>query len=949
MRTLLASSLLSLMCISGFTQNLKWSTFIDTSTTFSSPRSVDLTNDGILDVVIGGGLDGLSQSNGVNAINGADGSILWNFATNEEIFGSAKFMDINNDGIKDVFIGGRYGEFYAINGSTGSMIWEFFPYPPTSSIDSGWFNFYNPQFIPDQNFDGTPDILVANGGDHSAPPWDTIREPGMLLVIDALSGNVLAKDTMPDGEETYCAPVVVNYSGQLDIIYGSGGENDKGALWRVSLTDLMNNNLENSQMLASDPSLGFIAPSSIADMNNDGILDIINQAYDGTIRCFDGSNNNLMWEVLNTGTESSSSPTIGNFIGDATPDVFNVIYKGAAPTFVEFYQILIDGATGDVAWKDSIGDLHYGSSAAIDLDLNGRDEVIISVNNHNGTSFTHQLLSIDFQNNLTTPIYSSDPGINLAVTPMIEDLDNNGYVDFIFGYRADSLNPMGQNGFFVKCLEGTNTIPGTGIAWGNYQGTNKDGHYTYNGLNCGTVTANYNFQNITCNQSADAIASVTPTSGIEPFTYLWNTGDISNSIDSMDIGNYSVIITDSTGCYTEITFNVFDPYTITFGGITSPLCPGDSNGIATVNSSGCPCMFSTCLFNWNSGDIGKTGNSLTSGWQTVEITHMDGCIVVDSILIPDAIPILDSSIIGHITCATNPYASSFIQLYLHDSLSTQLTWNTGDSTAYIDSLDVGIYHVELFDSIRGCFESDTIYINAPDTLQINILSNNLQCYNDSSGIINTTVIGGLPNYEYTWSTSDTTEILTNLNAGYYSVLIVDSGGCTIQVDSIEITQPEFLNVDIINFWSDSLGNCEGGAIAIGTGGITPYSFLWDDPQSTINDSITDLCSGTYEVMLTDSNGCISYDSIIILNTLNIHELSNNNYIVYPNPTQNIITLSAFGEKFKNKNYIITNNNGRTISEGIINSSKQKIDFSSFKNGIYYITIDNYRKYKVIKL
>ena len=101
-------------------------------------------------------------------------------------------------------------------------------------------------------------------------------------------------------------------------------------------------------------------------------------------------------------------------------------------------------------------------------------------------------------------------------------------------------------------------------------------------------------------------------------------------------------------------------------------------------------------------------------------------------------------------------------------------------------------------------------------------------------------------------------------------------------------------------------------------------------------------------MLTDSNGCISYDSIIILNTLNIHELSNNNYIVYPNPTQNIITLSAFGEKFKNKNYIITNNNGRTISEGIINSSKQKIDFSSFKNGIYYITIDNYRKYKVIK-
>ena len=387
----------------GLTQGLKWETFIDTSTTFSSPRGVDLTDNGILDIVIGGGLDGAPQSNGVNAINGVDGSILWNFPTEEEIFGSAKFMDITGDGIKDVFIGGRYAEFYAIDGSDGSQIWEFFPYSPTVAMDSGWFNFYNPQFIPDQNSDGTPDILVANGGDHSAPAWDTMRPPGMLLILDALTGNVLAKDTMPDGEETYCSPVVIDYGGQLHIVYGSGGENDKGGLWRTKLTDLMADNLENSTLLASDPSLGFIAPSSVADMNDDGILDIINQAYDGTIRCFDGSNNNLLWEVQNPGTESSSGPTIGNFIGDQTPDVFNVLFKGTAPSFTDFYQVLIDGATGIVEWKDSIAYMHYGSSSAVDLDLNGRDEAIVSVNYHNGTSFSHQLLSIDFQNNIVVP------------------------------------------------------------------------------------------------------------------------------------------------------------------------------------------------------------------------------------------------------------------------------------------------------------------------------------------------------------------------------------------------------------------------------------------------------------------------------------------------------------------------------------------------------------------
>ena len=163
------------------------------------------------------------------------------------------------------------------------------------------------------------------------------------MVLDALTGNVLAMDTMPDGEETYCSPVVVDYSGQLHIIYGSGGENDKGSLWRTTLTDLMADNLESSTPLATDPSLGFIAPSSIADMNGDGVLDIVNQAYDGTIRCFDGSNNALLWEVVNPGTESSSGPAIGNFTGDGTPDVFNVLYKGLAPSFTDFYQVMIDG------------------------------------------------------------------------------------------------------------------------------------------------------------------------------------------------------------------------------------------------------------------------------------------------------------------------------------------------------------------------------------------------------------------------------------------------------------------------------------------------------------------------------------------------------------------------------------------------------------------------------
>ncbi|MFZ9029298.1 MAG: hypothetical protein ACO2Z9_09810, partial [Crocinitomicaceae bacterium] len=854
----------------GTSQNLKWSSFLDTSTTFSSARAVDLNNDNTLDIVIGGGLDGQPESNGVNAINGLDGSLLWNFHTDEEMFGSAQFMDITGDNVDDIFIGGRYAEFYAINGSTGDMIWEFFPYSPTVSLDSGWFNFYNPQFIPDQNSDGVADILVANGGNHSAPPWDTLREPGMLMVLDAMTGSVLAKDTMPDGKETYCSPIVMDYLGQTYIIYGSGGENDRGALWRVKLVDLMSNDISNSQMLASDPTLGFIAPSSLADMDSDGVVDIINQAYDGTIRCFNGVNGALMWEVENPGTESSSGPTIGNFTGDNTPDVFNVVYAGAAPSFYEFYQVLIDGATGQVAWLDSLGAMHYGSSSAVDLNGDGRDEVISSINYHNGVSFSHQLVSIDFQNDVVSPFYLEEPGVNLASTVLIEDLDGNGYLDFTFAYRADSLNPMGQNGFYVKCLEDQHPIPGVGVAWGGYMGTNYDGYYNYQGMNCGTIATGANFQNISCNHFADATITVNPSGGITPYTYLWSTGEVTDSIGGLDVGSYTVTITDSVGCFVEASFNAVDPYVITFGAINSPTCPGDSTGTATVNSSGCPCMFSTCVFDWESGDSTKTATSLWEGWQYITITHMDGCIVDDSVFVPNAYPVLDSLMSNDILCATNPYASSNIQLYLHNEPLTDITWSTGDTLAYIDSLDAGIYYFDLLDN-RGCEFTDSVLIESPDTLQVQLSPVDLMCFEDSTGQVTSTVTGGYPYFEYSWSTGDTTMTLNNLDTGWYHLSIIDSVGCGSISDSVFVDQPDPLMANIVTFWNDSIGICDGGAVVEVSGGTIAYTYNWDDQTSTANDTVVGLCEGTYYVTITDANGCEAMDSVQIINTVSIKE------------------------------------------------------------------------------
>ena len=278
----------------------QWSSFTNSVPTFSSPRSADLNADGVLDIVIGAGTDSTFNANGILAFDGVDGSSLWTVPTWDEVFTSAIFNDINNDNIPDVFIGGRNSQFYAINGADGTILWEAFPQGVgLNPADSGWYNFYSGQLIADQNGDLVQDILVANGGDHNAAPWDP-RPPGHLMVLSGLTGSVLAMAVVPDSNETYCSPVVADLQGNgtFQIVFGTGGENHSGSMWVADLLSLMNNDLSSSVELASHPSKGFIAPASLADFNGNGYLDIIVQSYAGEIMRFDGITFQQIWNVV---------------------------------------------------------------------------------------------------------------------------------------------------------------------------------------------------------------------------------------------------------------------------------------------------------------------------------------------------------------------------------------------------------------------------------------------------------------------------------------------------------------------------------------------------------------------------------------------------------------------------------------------------------------------------
>jgi outer membrane protein assembly factor BamB len=453
----------------------------------SSPRASDLNEDGILDIVIGAGQNEYQHSaEGVLALDGKSGEILWKAEGEDQVYGSATFYDVTGDGIKDVFIGGRSPHFKALNGKSGEIIWEYrYRYEGDSILKHARFNFNNSVLVPDQNKDGFSDLLTVNGGNAAAGPYSREnRFPGVLILFDSKNGNILAADTMPDGGESYMSPLCfAEKNGNLRIIFGTGGETISGNLYMTSLSDLMENTLSNAAVIATEKGHGFIAPPVLADITHDGMLDILAISHGSTVFAIDGETGKVIWKQKVPDTESSNSFAVGHFTDDDVPDVFTFVSKGQWPNSTGSLQVMLDGRSGQIAYLDSIGCTGFSSPVVYDLNGDGIDEAIISINEYDcALGFTGQspqamenkLISIDFRNHSVQTIDQQTRFKNIFSTPWIGDLDDDGYLDLVhcqYFHHSDLLSFLGMR---IKRIAMPIRIKNR-VAWGAYMGTDGDG------------------------------------------------------------------------------------------------------------------------------------------------------------------------------------------------------------------------------------------------------------------------------------------------------------------------------------------------------------------------------------------------------------------------------------------------------------------------------------------
>jgi gliding motility-associated-like protein len=381
-----------------------------------------------------------------------------------------------------------------------------------------------------------------------------------------------------------------------------------------------------------------------------------------------------------------------------------------------------------------------------------------------------------------------------------------------------------------------------------------------------------NKQNISCNGLTDGKITATVTSGNPSYQYLWSNTASTNVINNLSTGTYILTVIDSMGCVDKDTAVIIQPGAMVINFIKkSFVCDGMNNGWikASVNAGTHP-----YTYNWNGGLIGDSIYNLNNGTYFLTVSDSNNCQKTDSITISSKPqPNLqfihtDNICYGGNTGTASVIASNGQIPYTFQWLTTPI-----QTTQNIQNLVNGYYTAIVTDSF-GCINLDSIFINQPDSFHFTIDYILPLCYGDSNGIITVLSTGATAPYSYLWNTTPVqiNSTASNLPAGNYQLIVSDNNNCDTTLHII-LNQPSLLNVQTITKSESCENYCNGMITAIVNGGISPYTYIWNTNPIQTDSIAINLCKGTYEVTVIDSNNCTVTHQAAFIQTNTITQAS----------------------------------------------------------------------------
>ena len=352
--------------------------------------------------------------------------------------------------------------------------------------------------------------------------------------------------------------------------------------------------------------------------------------------------------------------------------------------------------------------------------------------------------------------------------------------------------------------------------------------------------ANIIGNNALCNGSVSLMAS-------GGTSYLWANRTETSEIEITEPGTYSVTVTNEYGCTAtaqreiarEIQINVaYDPI----------LCHGN---LTQVNVSA---QYGIAPYTGERTDFAQAGT------RTYRVTDAEGCTAQTTIVIeePDA---LTSTHIETDAYCNDEFGT--IEVTAEGGVAPySIIWGNGVSSFTNNTVRPGEFYSYTITDDNGCILTDSTKISQEPPITITITQENVSCYNGNNGSISVTnVNNGHEPYSYFWNNGQSNSTASNLVAGNYMVTVTDEHNCTATA-AISITQPDILKLESSVKNASCIGMCDGRIAVTVTGGTPSYSYRWSNGYDMTE--IIELCEGTYNLTVSDANGCITSKSFSII-------------------------------------------------------------------------------------
>lgn len=322
-------------------------------------------------------------------------------------------------------------------------------------------------------------------------------------------------------------------------------------------------------------------------------------------------------------------------------------------------------------------------------------------------------------------------------------------------------------------------------------------------------------------------------------TYLWNTGDVTQTLLAVVPSTYIVTVTDINNCIGKDTALVLiaTPPTLSLGPDITQCKTSQPLELTASTDAG--------IYLWNDGSSQPSLSINSSNFYMLTVTGNNGCKKSDTLsvtLLPS--PSVDIGLDATV-CGT--------KLLDAQNAGYNYLWSNGNTVQAITAQLDGQYWVAVTNPSNGCIGKDTInlLINAPFNLFLG---------NDTSSCANAAFVlnAGNPGSIYNWSTGDTTQTIIAGSSGAYGVTVT-SGACS-SFDAI--------NISVLSAPVFSLGNniryiCGNNSVTLNAGNSVEVNWGSDNGFSSAQQSVTIDQEGIYWAVV--SNGiCSSSDTVQIL-------------------------------------------------------------------------------------